>query len=79
MKDQFVSTEHLLLALAEVASGAREILSVNAVSRAAILAALKDVRGGQSASTENPEDTYQALERYGLDLVALARQGKIDR
>ena len=78
MKDQFVSTEHLLLALAEVASGAREILSVNAVSRAAILAALKEVRGGQSASTENPEDTYQALERYGLDLVALARQGKID-
>ena len=78
MKDQYVSTEHLLLALAEVASDAREILSVNAVTRDAILSALKEVRGGQSVSTENPEDTYQALERYGQDLVALARQGKID-
>jgi len=78
MKDQYVSTEHLLLALADVPSDAREILSVNAVSRDAVLSALKEVRGGQSASTENPEETYQALERYGLDLVALARQGRID-
>ncbi|MCH7577526.1 MAG: AAA family ATPase, partial [Chloroflexi bacterium] len=78
MKDQYVSTEHLLLALADVASDAREILSVNAVNRDAILAALKEVRGGRSVATENPEDTYQALERYGQDLVALARQGKID-
>ncbi len=78
MKDQYVSTEHLLLALADVPSNAKEVLSVNAVSRNAILEALKELRGGRSASTENPEETYQALERYGLDLVALARQGKID-
>ena len=78
MKDQYVSTEHLLLALADVASDAKEVLSVNAVTRDAILSALKEVRGGRSASSENPEDTYQALERYGQDLVALARQGKID-
>ncbi|MHC4067322.1 MAG: Clp protease N-terminal domain-containing protein, partial [Planctomycetota bacterium] len=78
MKDRYVSTEHLLLALADVTSDAKEILSVNAVTRDAILSALKDVRGQQSASTENPEATYQALERYGQDLVTLAGQGKID-
>ena len=78
LKDQYVSTEHLLLALAEVKSTAKEILSVSGLTRDALLAALKDVRGSATVSSENPEDTYQALERYGRDLVAIARQGKLD-
>jgi ATP-dependent Clp protease ATP-binding subunit ClpB len=78
LKDEYVSTEHLLLALAKVKSEAKEILSVNAVTHDAILAALKDVRGGQRVTDQNPEEKYQALERYGRDLVEMARQGKID-
>src|SRR5688500_11347885 len=78
LKDEYVSTEHLLLALSKVKSEAREILNVNAVSHDAILAALKDVRGGQRVTDQNPEDKYQALERYGRDLVEMARQVKID-
>ncbi len=78
LKDEFVSTEHLLLGLADVKSQAREILSLNAVKHDAILAALKDVRGGQRVTDQNPEDKYQALEKYGRDLVELARQGKLD-
>jgi ATP-dependent Clp protease ATP-binding subunit ClpB len=78
MKDQYVSTEHLLLALAEVKSEAKEILTVSGASKDAILAALKEIRGGAGVTSQNPEDTYQALERYGHDLVAMARQGKLD-
>jgi ATP-dependent Clp protease ATP-binding subunit ClpB len=78
MKDQYVSTEHLLLALAEVKSDAKEILSLSGASSDAILAALKEIRGGASVTSENPEDTYQALERYGRDLVEIARRGKLD-
>src|SRR5688500_477923 len=78
LKDEYVSTEHLLLALAQVKSEAKEILSVNAVNHDAILAALKDVRGGQRVTDQNPEVKYQALEKYGRDLVEMARQGKLD-
>ncbi len=78
MKDQFVSTEHLLLALIEVKSDAREILSLCGANKDAVLTALKEVRGGAAVTSQNPEDTYQALERYGRDLVAMARQGKLD-
>jgi len=78
LKDEYTSTEHLLLALAQVKSEAREILSVAGVNHDAILAALKDIRGGQRVTDQNPEDKYQALQRYGRDLVEMARQGKID-
>ncbi len=78
MKDQYVSTEHLLLALTEVKSEAREILSVNAARRDDILAALKEVRGSAPISSQDPESTYAALQRYGRDLVEMARQGKLD-
>jgi len=78
LKDQYISTEHLLLALCDVASDAKEALSLVGVKRADLLAALKGVRGGAAVTSENPEATYQALERYGRDLVALARKGKID-
>jgi len=78
LKDEYVSTEHLLLALATVKSEAKEILSVNAVTHNAILEALKDIRGGQRVTDQNPEDKYQSLQKYGRDLVEMARLGKID-
>ena len=78
MKDQYVSTEHLLIALCDVKSEAKEILTVSGVTKDAILAALKELRGSATVTSQNPEDTYQALERYGRDLVAMARQGKLD-
>jgi len=78
LKDQFVSTEHLLLALADVDGDAKEILTVSGAKHDAILAALRDVRGSASVTSQNPEDTYQALERYERDLVEMARQGKLD-
>ncbi|HWP40200.1 MAG TPA: ATP-dependent chaperone ClpB [Tepidisphaeraceae bacterium] len=78
LKDEYVSTEHLMLALTQVSSEAREILSSAGVTQDALLAALKDVRGGQRVTSQNPEDVYQALQRYGRDLVEMARQGKID-
>jgi ATP-dependent Clp protease ATP-binding subunit ClpB len=78
LKDEYVSTEHLMLALASVKSEAREILNVNAVTHDAILAALKDVRGNQRVTDQNPEQKYQALQKYGRDLVEMARLGKID-
>jgi ATP-dependent Clp protease ATP-binding subunit ClpB len=78
LKDEYVSTEHLLLALAQTKSEAKEVLTVNGVDHNAILTALKDVRGGQRVTDQNPEDKYQALQRYGRDLVEAARQGKID-
>ena len=63
--DEFVSVEHLLLAL-------------EVVPRDALLGALKDVRGGQRVTSQDPEGSYQALEKYGRDLTALAEQGKLD-
>src|SRR6478752_2507240 len=78
LKDEYTSTEHLLLALTDVKSEAKEILTVNAVKHADILNALKEVRGGQRVTDQDPESKYQALERYGRDLIELARQGKID-
>ena len=78
MKDSFVSTEHLLLALTKVDDPAQKVLKLNGVEESDILNALKAVRGSQTVSDQNPEDKYQALEKYGKDLVALAKQGKID-
>jgi ATP-dependent Clp protease ATP-binding subunit ClpB len=78
LKDEYISTEHLLLALAQVKSEAKEILSVSGVNHNAILSALKEIRGGQRVTDQNPEDKYQALQRYGRDLIEMARQGKID-
>src|SRR3954468_22659624 len=78
LKDEYVSTEHLLLALAKVKSETREILTTNAIDHDAILNALKDVRGGQRVTDQNPEEKYQALQKYGRDLVEAARKGKLD-
>jgi ATP-dependent Clp protease ATP-binding subunit ClpB len=78
MKDQYVSLEHLLLALSAAKGKAGEILSRQGVSRDAILSVLKDIRGNQSVTDQNPEERYQALEKYGRDLTQLARTGKLD-
>jgi ATP-dependent Clp protease ATP-binding subunit ClpB len=76
--DSYVSVDHLLLALAEVKSDAKEILSVNSITPKAIEAVLQEVRSGEKVTSDNPEAAYQALERFGIDMVALARQGKLD-
>jgi ATP-dependent Clp protease ATP-binding subunit ClpB len=78
MKDQFVSTEHLLIALTQVDDQAKRLLEMHGVEEADVLTALKSVRGGHQVTDQNPEEKYQALEKYGRDLVELARQGKID-
>ena len=78
LKDEYVSTEHLLLALSSDQGRAGQALRDNGVSRDSILAALKDVRGTQRVTSQNPEDTYQALTKYGRDLNELAKQGKLD-
>jgi len=78
LKDQFVSTEHLLLALSDVPSDAKEILKVGGATHEAILSALRSVRGSAAVTSPNPEETYQALQRYGRDLVEMARRGKLD-
>jgi len=76
MQDEFVSTEHILLGLTESNEGKR--LSQYGLTKEAILKALAGVRGTQRVTSQNPEDTYQALEKFGRDLTALARQGKMD-
>jgi len=78
MKDQYVSTEHLLVALVDVESTAREVLSVSGVDKDSILAAMRQLRGSAGVRTQDPEGTYQALERYGIDLVEMARRGRLD-
>lgn len=78
LKDEYVSTEHLLLALANDPGKAGQLLRENGITYNEVLAALKTVRGTQRVTSQNPEDTYQALEKYGRDLNELARQGKLD-
>jgi ATP-dependent Clp protease ATP-binding subunit ClpB len=76
MQDEYVSTEHLLLGLTESSEGKR--LSEYGLTKDAILKALTSIRGTQRVTSQTPEDTYQALEKYGRDLTAQARQGKLD-
>ncbi|MEI7553328.1 MAG: ATP-dependent chaperone ClpB [Verrucomicrobiota bacterium] len=80
LQDEFVSVEHLLLGLLDVAKPAalKQLFQSFGLDRAKVLAALKDVRGSQRVTTDNPEATYQSLEKYGIDLVAQARRGKLD-
>ena len=78
-KDEFVSTEHLLLALAKLKGDpAAQILAKQGATHEAILKALATVRGTQRVTDPNPEEKYQALERYARDLTELARKGKLD-
>jgi ATP-dependent Clp protease ATP-binding subunit ClpB len=78
LKDEYLSTEHLLIAAADGDGPARDILSRHGVTKDNIFAVLVDIRGSQRVTDQNPEDKYQALTRYGRDLTELARRGKLD-
>jgi ATP-dependent Clp protease ATP-binding subunit ClpB len=80
MRDDYVSTEHLLLAMLEdrTGSGAQRILRAVGVDETAVLNALTQIRGSQRVTSENPEATYEALEKYGRDLTDAARRGLLD-
>ncbi|MGB8648306.1 MAG: ATP-dependent chaperone ClpB [Anaerolineae bacterium] len=78
LKDDYVSTEHFLIALAEVESGASRILNRAGITHDKILQALTSIRGNQRVTSQNPESTYQALQKYGRDLTDAARKGKLD-
>ncbi len=80
LKDEYVSIEHLLLALADESNRARagDLLRAVGVTSDKIYAALPEIRGGQRVTTPNPEGTYQALEKYGRDLTQLARDNRLD-
>ena len=79
LKDEFLSTEHLLLAIADEKHGiSQDILKENGASKDTILKALREVRGSSRVTDQNPEDKYQALEKYGRDLTEEAARGKLD-
>ncbi len=78
LKDEYISTEHILLALSEDSGAAGKLLRENGINKNVILTALKDIRGAQRVVSQNPEDTYQALKKYGRDLNELARFNKLD-
>jgi ATP-dependent Clp protease ATP-binding subunit ClpB len=78
LKDEYISSEHLLIAAAEAEGAAREVLSRHGITKDRIFTALVDIRGSQRVTDQNPEDKYQALARYGRDLTDLAKRGKLD-
>jgi ATP-dependent Clp protease ATP-binding subunit ClpB len=78
LKDDFVSTEHLLLALTKADSKARNVLKLNAITEKELLEAMRTVRGSARVTDQAPEGKFQALQKYGIDLVDRARQGKLD-
>ena len=79
MRDDYVSTEHLLIALADSGAGqVAQFLASFGITKDAILRTLTAIRGSQRVTTPTPESTYQALDKYGRDLTQLARQGKVD-
>ncbi len=80
LQDDYVSVEHLLLGLLDVAKpdALKKLFKSFGLDRTQALKVLKEIRGSQRVTTDNPETTYAALEKYGVDLVALARKGKMD-
>jgi ATP-dependent Clp protease ATP-binding subunit ClpB len=78
LKDEYISTEHFLIAVADGDGQARDILTRHGVTKDRIFTVLVDIRGSQRVTDQNPEDKYQALTRYGRDLTDLARRGKLD-
>ena len=79
MHDEYVSVEHLLLALAATArGGVKALLDAHRITRDSLLSALQSIRGNQRITTDDPESTYEALEKYGTDLVKRAREQKLD-
>jgi ATP-dependent Clp protease ATP-binding subunit ClpB len=78
LNDEFVSVEHLLLAMAADTGAVGRLFRDAGLTREKLLGALRDVRGNQRVTTQNPEGTYQSLARYGVDLTRAAEQGKLD-
>ena len=78
LKDEYVSVEHILIAISESNSKLGDFLRAQGVTKSEILNALKDIRGTQRVTGQDPEDTYQSLKKYGRDLNELARKGKLD-
>ncbi len=78
LKDEYVSVEHILLALFDDRGAAGKMAKEFGLTRERLMQALRDVRGNQRVTSQNPEATYEALERYGRDLTKLASQGKLD-
>jgi len=78
MGDEYLGVEHLFISLASVQSDAKEILRLNSIEEKDIESALKDIRGGEKITDQSPEGKYKALERYGIDLLEMARKAKLD-
>jgi len=78
LKDEYVSVEHLLLALIEIKSRVQELLKEAGIKRDEVLKALSSIRGSARVTDDNPESKYQVLEKYSRDLTAMARSGKLD-
>lgn len=78
LKDEYVSIEHILLALTEEKGVCGKLFSENGITKNILLSALKDIRGNQRVTNQNPEETYQSLQKYGRDLNELARSNKLD-
>jgi ATP-dependent Clp protease ATP-binding subunit ClpB len=78
LNDEYVSVEHLLLGMLDGSGAVTDLLRKAGLTRDKILTALRDVRGNQRVTSQNPEGTYQSLERYGQDLTRLAEAGKLD-
>ncbi|MFO7820994.1 MAG: ATP-dependent chaperone ClpB [Lentisphaeria bacterium] len=78
LKDEYISVEHLLLALLEHAPKCKDLCEKYGIDRDQILTAVKQTRGSQRVTSQNPEDTFEALEKYGRDLTGLAREDKLD-
>jgi ATP-dependent Clp protease ATP-binding subunit ClpB len=78
LKDDFISSEHLLLALAQDKGAVGEVMKSSGVTRERVLSSLKEVRGSSRVTSQDAESTYQALEKYGRDLTDAARAGKLD-
>ena len=79
MRDDYVSVEHIMLGvLTKPQENIKKLLSDSGITVNSFLSALKDIRGNQRVTTDNPEETYDVLKKYGQDLVELARQQKLD-
>ncbi|RUM88273.1 MAG: ATP-dependent chaperone ClpB [Thermodesulfatator sp.] len=78
MRDEYISTEHLLLSILDTHTEAARILRNRGVTKENVLETIREIRKGQRITDQNPEDKYQALEKFGRDLTALARTGKLD-
>ena len=78
LKDDFIAVEHLLLGLVNDKGATGQLLKEFGLTREKLLTAIKEIRGNQRVTTDSPEATYQALEKYGRDLTQAAKQGKLD-